>query len=1540
MAARKRKRAESPTPPTPTVCPVVGIGASAGGVEALQQFFDAVPADSPLAFVVIVHLDPARESHLAEIVARHATLKVEEVRATTPVAPGHVYVIPPNKYLAIKDRTLHLSNPVESRYLRIPIDFFFRSLAEDCKESAIGIVLSGTGSEGTQGLKEIHARGGMTIVQDPETAIHAGMPRAALATGIVDLVLPVSRMPDKLIRYAHHPYVRCAAETPETAPENDQDALASILALVKARTQRDFRRYKRSTMRRRIERRMGLSHVVSLGDYLTVLRQNPIEVSHLAKDMLICVTNFFRDPPAWEVLAQDFLGPLVRLKEADEPLRVWLPGCATGEEPYSLAIVLHEQLALAQKTCPVQVFATDLNPEALNIARAGIYPLSIAADVAPDRLRRFFTRIDDHGYQICKSVREAVAFALQDLTSDPPLSRLDLIVCRNLLIYLELEAQQRVLSLFHFALQPGGGLFLGTSESVSRHEGLFEPINKKWHLYRRIGAGRRVLQTDHRLASSSVGQFGTEKPMNRPTDPLRNWSTDELTRVRTRRPATFTDFTRQLLLEQFAPAAVLVDRHSQILSLHGPTSRYLQLPSGEPTLDLMGMAPEELGAKLRGALQRAIREGQPVTVDGVQVRRDSAMRSVRLTIRPVAPFLASAQWPAASEENRREEAAASQTNPKPETRNPKEATQPRSDFGFGISDLEAAASSSLAAGGWPLATANERLYLVTFEDETPPIPASEPGEAPTAGGLTTPPTPRLNDAGIESVVRQLEYELRYMREDLQNTIEELETSNEELKASNEEIMSINEELQSANEELETAKEELQSLNEELNTLNSQLKDKVEELESANNDLANLLACTDFATIFLDSTFAIKRFTPATARLVNLIASDVGRPLSDIAPKFTDTDLLADAQAVLANLTPIEKEIRAGEGRYYTRRILPYRTQDNRIEGVVVTFVDITTLRQAVEQTRVQARQQAALAEIGLHALRGLEPQALLDEAVQSVAETLGVDLASVLRLEPNGGGFCLEAGVGWKPGAVGRASLAEGAESQAGFTLQQGTPVVVQDQASEHRFPWAPLLAEHTAVSGITVVIHSGDGAYGVLAAHARSARAFADNDTLFLQAMANVLAQGLDRHRREQDLRTLNATLEHRVKERTGLMKLLQDVTVAANEAESVEAALRFTLWRVCEHNGWQLGHVLQVSEESHTLTAVGLWYTRAGFSFERFRRATQAMRFGSGEGPPGRMLEDRTVHWIRDISADLSFPRQRSATADGIRASISFPILIGRELTHVLEFFSMEVIEPEPGLLEVMSSVGTQLGRVVERQRLQAQLAEAVWNEQRRLGQELHDTVGQELTGLGLIAKSLEGRLRGLSSAEVDKATQVVEGLQSAVGQVRNLAQGLFPAEIDAAGLALALVSLAERTQAQHGIECAYEEAETAEVRQSNQAVIHLFYIAREAVTNAVKHARARHILIRLEGDEERLSLEVRDDGIGFREEDASKGMGLRIMRYRAALIGARLAIRRAGQSTQTGRGGTLVICTLRQEGNHEPTGVDDGGGEDNEGKDSSGG
>jgi two-component system, chemotaxis family, CheB/CheR fusion protein len=828
---------------------VIGIGASAGGIEALSRFFDAMPADSGCAFVVVLHLDPKRESELARVVGAHTTMPVVQVEDGMRLVANHVYVIAPDSELKVSDGKLHVSRPTEPRGHRHPVDVLFSSLAADQHERAIAVVLSGTGSNGTEGLREIRAEGGMSLVQSPETAKFDGMPRSAIAADMADHVLAPEDMPKTLLAFISHGYVAAPAEIEATSP-NGQATLSQLLDLVRARGGHDFRSYKHSTLKRRVHRRLGLRNIKTLDDYLDELRTNSDEVTLLVGDLMISVTGFFRDAEAWMALAELVIAPLVAERETGASIRVWAPACSTGEEAYSLAMLVTEHAEAAGKRFDLKVFATDVQETNLRKARDGIYPAAALVGLPAPRLARFFEKLDG-SYQVSKELRDMVVFAPHDLLRDPPFSRLDLVSCRNFLIYLEPDAQQRIIALCHFALRQGGHLFLGNAETIGRHEDLFETVSKKWRIYRRVGSTRHDL-VEYPPPRGRSEQRTMETPSPLAPEP----------------GATAAQIARRALLERYAPASVLIDQKGRVLYFHGTTRDYLENPPGEPTRDLLTMARDGLAARLRAAIREASKENRSVTVNA-RIRESDAGRSVAMTVMPL---------PASPQGN---------------------------------------------------------LLLVSF---APAVP--QPDSIPSS---------THEDAGdASSGERALQEELRAVRAELQNTIEFQETTNEELKAANEEATSMNEELQSTNEELETSKEELQSFNEELNTVNSQLQHKIGELESTTNDLNNLLAGSETAALFLDEKFRIRWFAPATRDLFDLVASDIGRPIAHMARKFADDNLLQDAETVLKKLSAIEAEVLSDAGRWYVRRVLPYRTQDNRIVGVVVTFSDITDRKHAAD----------------------------------------------------------------------------------------------------------------------------------------------------------------------------------------------------------------------------------------------------------------------------------------------------------------------------------------------------------------------------------------------------------------------------------------------------------------------------------------------------------------------------------------------------------------------------------------------------------------
>ena len=856
--------------------PIVGIGASAGGLAAFEAFFSGMPpdVDPGMAFVLVQHLAPDHKSILTDLIRRYTRMQVFEVEDGMRVEPNCTYIIPPNYDMAFLNGTLQLLDPSAPRGQRLPIDFFFHSLAQDQHERAICIVLSGTGSDGTLGVRAIKGEGGMVMVQNPASTEFDGMPRSAIATGLVDYELPPAEMPAQLIAYAAHAFGRLprgiAAPTPRV-----ENSLRKVFILLRAQTGHDFSQYKPSTIHRRIERRMAVHQVDTMEAYVNYMQQTPSEVEALFRDLLIGVTSFFRDTEAFTALEKQVIPRLFASKPASSAIRVWSPGCSTGEDAYSLAILLAERQEEMKQSFKIQVFATDIDSQAIATARAGSYPTSIAADISPERLARFFTvEPDGSAYRIHKGIRDMVIFSEQDVIKDPPFSRLDMISCRNLMIYMGGDLQKKLIPLFHYALNPGGTLFLGTSETVGEFDDLFSALDRKLKLYQRM-------DDFHSMQHAALGRFLPSMPAIDVALPQ--------TAARTAFPLKLPlrELTEQALLRQAAQVGALVNGQGDILYLHGHTGLYLEMAPGEVSINhILKMAREGLRHELTVALHKAAGTKEVVHCPDLRVKTNGSYTTVNLTICPVT----------------------------------------------------AGASTTAGTSLYP---DSGQLYLVILE------------EAPEA--VSRDPLVDRRDPSSEDDVRitALKAELRAKEEYLQAANEELETANEELKSSNEEMQSVNEELQSTNEELETAKEEMQSVNEELSTVNNELQTKVSDLSRVNNDMNNLLAGTGIATVFVDHQLRILRFTPTATRIINLIQSDVGRPVNHIVSNLVNYErLTADTQDVLDTLVPKEIDVQTTAGAWYTLRIQPYRTLDNVIEGAVITFVDITEVKQTQAALRI------------------------------------------------------------------------------------------------------------------------------------------------------------------------------------------------------------------------------------------------------------------------------------------------------------------------------------------------------------------------------------------------------------------------------------------------------------------------------------------------------------------------------------------------------------------------------------------------------------
>jgi two-component system CheB/CheR fusion protein len=812
---------------------IVAIGASAGGIPALQSFFSGIPQNTGAAFIVVLHLDPQHRSELSAVVAARTKMPVVQVEKTARLEPNHVYVIPPDRRLQVIDHEISAIEFDEPRGQRLPIDFLFRSVAERLGDG-FAVILSGAGSDGAVGVRTVKEAGGIILVQDPNEADYASMPRSAIETGAVDFVLPVRDLAKRLTDLIR---IKEAVWPPEMG-NLDEDVLQRIIAHLRVRTGHDFSKYKRSTVVRRIARRMQVNRTDEVKAYYELMRENPAEVQALLSDLLISVTTFFRDKDAFEPLAR-LLPAVFKLRGTGQPLRVWVAGCATGEEAYSFGILLLEEASRHEARPYLQVFATDLDARALAAGREGRYPVAIEADVSEARLRRFFSREGEH-YRVRQELRDIVLFALHDVLKDPPFSHIDIVSCRNLLIYLDRELQEQVCSTFHYALNPGGYLFLGTAEMAESPAGLFRNVDRHARIYQStLAPGDKP-----NLLPRLLGPIRVREQM---LPLIQNVSpTAALSEAAAHRRA----------IEQMAPPSILVDEAHRVVHLSDSAGRYL-LPSGGPlTADVTDLVRPELRFELRSALHRAFEQHRPAL--SLPIRVNGGTYPVQLSVNPLQE-----------------------------------------------------------SGEW------RRAVILFIEGEAV-------GESVTGEQQIT-----------DETVRRLKQELELTQTRLRTMREESDAANEELRASNEELQSINEEYRSTSEELETSKEELQSINEELSTVNSELKSKLEVISRANSDLQNLLATTDFGTLFLDSTLHIRRFTDPVRDLFSITAGDEGRLVTDFSHQLEYDDLAKDARAVIADLTPIRREIHNRNGRWYDLRMRAYRTVDDKIDGVVITFVDVT-----------------------------------------------------------------------------------------------------------------------------------------------------------------------------------------------------------------------------------------------------------------------------------------------------------------------------------------------------------------------------------------------------------------------------------------------------------------------------------------------------------------------------------------------------------------------------------------------------------------------
>ncbi len=990
-----------------------------------------------MGIVVIQHLAPDRQSLMFELLARKTSLPVHAAVDETLVEPNHIYLMPPNTQLSINSGFLRVNRPSQVHGLRTPIDTFFQSLAEDQGPYAIGVILSGAGSDGAFGIRSVKEHGGLTIAQSAETAQFPGMPKSAILTGLMDHILPVDGIVEVLVRHAKYLYKLRGGKGLETLRAEVLNYLEVICSHLHRRTGHDFRGYKRNTMCRRIQRRMQFLHIVSPAKYVKRLREDPEEVDGLFKELLIGVTQFFRDPEAFEFFSARIVPKIVQSKHNDEAIRIWVPGCATGEEAYSLAMIFYEYLHREHLNTPIQIFGTDIDESALEVARRGQYPESIREDVLPERLSLF---LEQNGpfYRIVKVIRDICIFSFHNLVGNPPFSRMDVISCRNLLIYMEPNLQNQMFSVFHYSLNPEGYLFLGASEHGEDQSRFFRSVNTRF----------RVFQPKE-IVPPTFPNFPIWEPRGSIPAPNPAFSP----KIQDR----FTQTFDQLVREEYSPPAVVIDKECHVQYVSGRTGTYLQLPSGSINVNLIKMVRPDLRIPLRSGIYKAVKTGQEVVQSNIQMAVNHGMQSVDIVVRPLVQV------------------------------------KPSSD-----------------------------LLMVVFREKGPTRKSSK--------------VPKRSSTGERQTIQQLEQEIQTTKENLQTAMEDLEFSNQELTSSNQELVSVNEELQSANEELQTSTEELQSINEELETVNAQLSAKVEELDHANTDMENLFRTTDIATLFLSADLCIQKYTPAAQKIFQFLSTDLGRPIAQLTAFCEDGALLTDIRDVLRTSKPKEHSRRFfNNPQTYFSRITPYQTSDGQIQGVVLTFVDITPLRRVEDQALRFSRQLKVMAEFAQLALQEREVLRVMDECVRHLSRTLSIEMAKVLELLPGEHALLLRAGIGWKEGLVGHAVVSADLNSQAGFTLISDKPVIVCDLSRENRFAGPSLLIDHDVVSGMSCIIRDQEGKpHGVLGVHTSSKREFQEKEVEFLQAMADILASSIHRKYIETQLQTLTQTLERRVDERT----------------------------------------------------------------------------------------------------------------------------------------------------------------------------------------------------------------------------------------------------------------------------------------------------------------------------------------------------------------------------------------------------------------------
>jgi PAS domain S-box-containing protein len=1379
-----------------------------------------MPAKTGMAFVLIQHLDPTHESMSCEILARSIQMPVAEVKEGMRVEPNHVYVIPSNTDMAIMNGILSLFPRTTIRGLHLPIDFFFQSLAQDQKTKAIGIVLSGTASDGTQGLKAIRAEGGITCAQDPKSAKYDGMPRSAIASGVVDIVLPPAQLAKELASFVHHPYIAAEdeIETPGFGTRQidrgtgSDEVLRKIFLLLRKYTQVDFSNYKHTTVVRRIQRQMMVHKIEDMTRYVRFLQDHPKEVRALYDDVLIHVTDFFRDPESFKALKVQVFPQLIKDRPSEVPIRIWVAGCSTGEEAYSLAISLLEFLGDAEARYPLQIFATDISDAAIQKARVGLYPESISKHLSKDRLKRFFDKVEG-GYKIHKSIRDCCLFSRHDVTSDPPFAKLDLVSCRNLLIYFEPVLQKRVIPVFHYALRPGGFLWLGRSESPGGFSKLFTQIDKLHKIYSKTGT-----------ATTLTIQFPIK------TYPEEKQNFDKLPRDAALGELDFEKAADNLILSQYAPSGVIVNQEMEILQFRGKLGPYLEPATGQASLSLLKMVRPELLPGLRITLQSAKKRNVSVRKEGISFEQDKKPWKVNIVVTPINP----------------------------------------------------------------LAPSKERRFLILFEDIS--LLSSSEIQYQRRGKKKLPGRKEQSQRLLQQNA-ELKHELKDTHEYQQSLAEDYKAAQEELTAANEELQSANEELQSSNEELETAKEELQSSNEELTTVNEELQNRNVDLTWLSNDLNNLLSSTDIPIVMVGSDHRIRKFTPKAGKDLNLIATDVGRPIGDIKPNF-DLDLDTLVSEVMDSMNIKEVEIQDRQGKWSRVQIRPYKTIEHKIDGAVIALIDIGVLKQQLELSDTNRNYVQSVAETVQLPLVVLDQELRIRSANRSFYEHFH------LSTEEVGDHFLKTLGL--------RSAKASQLEK------------LIEDTLAGHaEFKRFEIMHSFPQI-GRRTILFSG-----------RKINWTSQEPESVLLSLEDITEQ----HDVEVKLALETATV-----------RLFEAVATAANEATSLDEALQIFLDRICAHTGWPVGHAYLMSDiPKGEFTSSKVWHLDDPSKFEHFRKVTEETPFTAGFGFPGQIVSTRKSDWTVDFSKDPILSRRILAKNEELKVAIAFPVPANKAVLAVLEFFSTNPKEPDQRLLALMTHISPQLGRVIERMHAEKERAELLIREQKaraeaEKGNRAKDlflaTLSHELrTPLTTILSWAQMlRMERLDPEKAKKGIEMIEQSAHAQGQLINdlldvsriimdkLPLDLHP--VDPAHIVRAAVDLIRPVADKKSIQIEMEMDPSTGIVSADP--VRLQQVIWNLLTNAVKFSsEGKQIVVRMERtkvkDKDYARIQVVDKGKGissdfiphlfdrFSQADSSStrihgglGLGLAIVRNLVELQGGTVEAESPGE----GKGTTFTI------------------------------